>query len=261
MSDARVAEASAPCSVELAGGGLDAGATWASGLETTTVRVAIDRRAWSRVEIGGEGVQVESKDTLQKMSVGSVDEWIAGGRMVAVAHALRASGLETGVRVELQARVPEGSGLGEIVGSGGGDGRSGRRGPRTGAWIPRRSPAFWPRSGARPASAPARPPSWPPCEEGRWRCPTTRGPNGPRGWESTRPGWRSRSCWSTAARRVPGERTGAARRKAKTNRRPGKSSPGSPGELRHALAEGRFEEVVDLFAAEWEARKLRRRPG
>ena len=114
MSDARVAEASAPCSVELAGGGLDAGATEASGLETTTVRVAIDRRAWSQVEIGGERVQVESKDTLQKMSVGSVDEWIAGGRMLAVAHALRASGLETGVRVQLHSRVPEGSGLGEM---------------------------------------------------------------------------------------------------------------------------------------------------
>ena len=43
----------------------------------------------------------------------------------------------------------------------------------------------------------------------------------------------------------------------------GKDGPGARDELarvarelRHALTEGRFEEVVDLFAAEWEARKL-----
>jgi hypothetical protein len=99
----RVAEATAPCRVDLAGG--------VPGVATVTV--AIDRRAWCRVETGADGVLIESRDTLRKAGGRDVTELIAQGALAPVARVLRAMGLETGVRVVTQSRVPEGSGLGE----------------------------------------------------------------------------------------------------------------------------------------------------
>jgi galactokinase/mevalonate kinase-like predicted kinase len=97
------AEGTAACRVDLAGG--------APGAASLTV--AIDRRAWCRVETGVTGVRIESKDSLRKVSGGDVSEALRNGAPVTVARALRAMGVETGVRVVTQCRVPEGSGLGE----------------------------------------------------------------------------------------------------------------------------------------------------
>ena len=96
-------EASAPCRVEL-GGGAAGGAT---------VGVAIDRRAWCRVEAGIEGVEVESKDALRKARAADVSGIPAGGPLGLVARVLHGLQIESGVRVVTQSRVPEGSGLGE----------------------------------------------------------------------------------------------------------------------------------------------------
>jgi D-glycero-alpha-D-manno-heptose-7-phosphate kinase len=105
-------EATAPCRVDLAGGPLD---VWPISLfhpGALTVDVAMDRRAWCRVETGVEGVHLESKDTRQKASGPTVAAVLEGHGSSLVAHVLRALGVETGVRVETQARVPAESGLG-----------------------------------------------------------------------------------------------------------------------------------------------------
>jgi galactokinase/mevalonate kinase-like predicted kinase len=98
----QAAEATAPCRVDLAGG--------VAGVLTLTV--AIDRRAWCRIE-PAEGVHVESRDALRKASGRSVSELAEDGTLGSVARVLRAVGLETGARVVSQSRVPLGSGLGE----------------------------------------------------------------------------------------------------------------------------------------------------
>lgn len=98
-----IAEASAPCRVELAGGA-------ATG---TTVGVAIDRRAWCRVETGIEGIEVESKDALRRVRGRDVSEVPGSGPLGLVARVLQALALDGGVRVVTRSRVPEGAGLGE----------------------------------------------------------------------------------------------------------------------------------------------------
>ncbi len=108
----RVIEATAPTRVDLAGGTLDIWPVYLFHPGAVTVNVAIDRRAWCRVETGVEGVEIESKDTLQKASGRSVAEVLAGGKLTLAAHILQALGIESGVRVVTQSRVPAGSGLG-----------------------------------------------------------------------------------------------------------------------------------------------------
>ena len=93
-------EATAPCRVDLAAG-------------PGAVSVAIDRRAWCRVEAGVEGLAVESKDTLQRLQVARASELDrAAGPVALVREALLALGLAAGFRVTTQLRVPTGSGLG-----------------------------------------------------------------------------------------------------------------------------------------------------
>lgn len=98
-----IVEASAPCRVEIAGG-------IAGG---KTVAVAIDRRAWCRLETGLEGVELESKDALRKARGRTLSEIPDAGPLGRVARVLRSLGLEEGLRVVTQSRVPEGAGLGE----------------------------------------------------------------------------------------------------------------------------------------------------
>jgi len=102
-SAAHAAEGTAACRVDLAGG-----APGAIG-----VTVAIDRRPWCRVETGVAGVRIESKDTLRKVGGEDVSEALRKGASTTVGRVLQAMGVKTGVRVVTQCRVPEGSGLGE----------------------------------------------------------------------------------------------------------------------------------------------------
>lgn len=98
--------------MDLAGGTLDIWPLYLFHPGAVTVNVAIDRRAWCRVETGGDGVHIESKDTLQKAEGKSVSEVLGAGALSLVAHVLQALGIETGVRVTTQSKVPAGSGLG-----------------------------------------------------------------------------------------------------------------------------------------------------
>ncbi len=77
-----VVEATAPCRVDLAGGTLDIWPLYLFHPGAVTVNVAIDRRAWCRVETGGSGVRLESKDTLQKAEGKTVAEVLAGGALL-----------------------------------------------------------------------------------------------------------------------------------------------------------------------------------
>lgn len=108
----RVVEATAPARIDLAGGTLDIWPLYLFHPGAVTVNVAIDRRAWCRVETGVSGVRVESKDTLLKAEGTDVAEVLATGRLALAAYILKALGIESGVRVTIQSKVPPGSGLG-----------------------------------------------------------------------------------------------------------------------------------------------------
>jgi D-glycero-alpha-D-manno-heptose-7-phosphate kinase len=108
----RVIEATAPTRIDLAGGTLDIWPVYLFHPGAVTVNVAIDRRAWCRVETGVAGVHIESKDTLARAEGKDVSEVLGGGALSLVAYILRALGVETGVKVVTQSRVPAGSGLG-----------------------------------------------------------------------------------------------------------------------------------------------------
>jgi D-glycero-alpha-D-manno-heptose-7-phosphate kinase len=108
----RVIEATAPTRIDLAGGTLDIWPLYLFHPGAVTVNAAIDRRAWCRVETGIEGVQIESKDTLKRAEGKDISEVLHGGALSLVAYILRALGVETGVKVVTQSRVPAGSGLG-----------------------------------------------------------------------------------------------------------------------------------------------------
>jgi D-glycero-alpha-D-manno-heptose-7-phosphate kinase len=109
---ATVVEATAPCRVDLAGGTLDIWPIYLFHPGAVTVNVAVDRRAWCRVETGVAGVRIESRDTLQKAEGKDVSEILGSGTLSLVAQILRALGVESGLRVVTQSKVPAGSGLG-----------------------------------------------------------------------------------------------------------------------------------------------------
>lgn len=106
------AEATAPTRIDLAGGTLDIWPLYLYHPGAVTVNVAIDRRAWCRVETGHAGVRIESKDTMTQAEGATVSEVLGGGALSLVAFILRALGIERDVRVLTHSRVPAGSGLG-----------------------------------------------------------------------------------------------------------------------------------------------------
>jgi D-glycero-alpha-D-manno-heptose-7-phosphate kinase len=112
MTERLVVEATAPTRIDLAGGTLDIWPVYLFHPGAVTVNAAIDRRAWCRVETGTAGVVIESKDTRAKAEGKDVSEVLHGGALSLVAYILRALGIETGVKVVTEARVPAGSGLG-----------------------------------------------------------------------------------------------------------------------------------------------------
>src|SRR5256885_3661651 len=105
-------ESKAPTRVDLAGGTLDIWPLYLFHPGAVTVNVAIDRRAWCRVETGVDGVRLESKDTLAKAEGRTVSDVLGAGGLSLPAYILRALGIETGLKVVTHSRVPAGSGLG-----------------------------------------------------------------------------------------------------------------------------------------------------
>lgn len=111
MSGRRV-EATAPARVALAGGALEGLAARARPAGALALQVAIDRRAWCSVETGLEGVELESKDEVRTARGRTLAELVASGPPSLAARALLALGVETGVRVATQAKLPASAGLG-----------------------------------------------------------------------------------------------------------------------------------------------------
>jgi len=105
-------EASAPTRVDLAGGTLDIWPLYLLHPGSVTINVAIDRRAWCRVSTDVNGVRLESRDTTVDAEGRDLSELIAKGSLPFLANILRALGIETGIHVTTQSRVPAGSGLG-----------------------------------------------------------------------------------------------------------------------------------------------------
>jgi galactokinase/mevalonate kinase-like predicted kinase len=73
--------------------------------------VAVDRRAFARVETGLSDLQLESKDTLMRMAVPAASALPEGGVAGLVRRVLEGLGVESGLRIVAQARVPFGAGL------------------------------------------------------------------------------------------------------------------------------------------------------
>jgi D-glycero-alpha-D-manno-heptose-7-phosphate kinase len=105
-------EATAPTRIDLAGGTLDIWPLYLFHPGAVTVNVAIDRRAWCRVETGVDGVELESKDTLAKAAGRTVSDVLGAGGLSLSAYILRALGIESGLKVVTHSRGPAGSGLG-----------------------------------------------------------------------------------------------------------------------------------------------------
>jgi galactokinase/mevalonate kinase-like predicted kinase len=106
-----IVEATAPCRVSLAGPPVGAWSLYMSCPGAMTVSVAIDRRPWCRVETGGVAVRLESMDTLEKAEADRVSDLLDGGAFSVVARILLALGIESGVKVTTQAKVPPAFGL------------------------------------------------------------------------------------------------------------------------------------------------------
>jgi hypothetical protein len=227
----RAAEATAACRVDLAGG--------AAGVLTLTV--AIDRRAWCRIEPAADGVVLESRDALRTASSRSVAALAGEGALGIVARVLRAAGLETGVRVVTQSRVPGGPGLGE---------EAALAAAVAGAAVSYLGEAPDPHAIARlaaEAEAPGRP--------GALREAHTAVRGGALALHPAEGGPRVEPLAVDPARIEESLLLVQAEPPAEPGRSDAGVLQGVAVRVSAALAEGRFEDVVPLWAEEWEARR------
>jgi len=232
-SDVRVAEGTAACRVDLAGGVPGA----------VSVTVAIDRRAWCRVETARRGVQIESKDTLRKVGGEDVSEAVRKGAPATVVRALRAMGVEAGVGVVTQCRVPEGSGLGVS---------SALAAALTGALARVQGARLGRDEVARIASGGVAPGDEDPdtCHESHT---AVRG--GVLALHPDPAGWRVETLAIDPARVEESLLLVDAAAPRAFASRPVPAISSLASRVREALLEGRFEEVVGLWTDEWEARR------
>jgi D-glycero-alpha-D-manno-heptose-7-phosphate kinase len=108
----RACEATAPTRIDLAGGTLDIWPLYLLHPGAVTVNVAIERRAWCRIEEAQGGVRLESQDTDAAAEAATIADLVHDHRLALLARVLGAFGIETGVRVLSRSGVPAGSGLG-----------------------------------------------------------------------------------------------------------------------------------------------------
>jgi len=108
----RTASALAPTRIDLAGGTLDIWPLYLFHAGALTVNIAIDRRAYCRVEPCSDGVRIESVDTRMVHEAQSISVLTAAAGAPLAAYVLEALGIETGASVVTRSCVPPGSGLG-----------------------------------------------------------------------------------------------------------------------------------------------------
>ena len=75
------------------------------------VSVALDRRAQCRVETGGTGVTLESKDALTRTTAADAEELLARAPRSVAAQAIGLAGAKGGLRVVTEWKLPQGSGV------------------------------------------------------------------------------------------------------------------------------------------------------
>jgi hypothetical protein len=104
-----ILEATAPCRLELLG--FPWSGTHPDGVRT--LALALDRRVRCRVEARPEGIEIESKDSGERVFAEHARNLPQGpGPWASVARLLAAAGVESGVGIVTQVRVPEDAGLG-----------------------------------------------------------------------------------------------------------------------------------------------------
>ncbi len=108
----RAAEASAACRIDLFGGAWALVPASSRPASAGSIAVAVDRRPFARVETGHDGVRLESKDSLLKLDVARVADLPPDGLAGLVRGVLLELGIDGGLVVQAQSRVPFGAGLG-----------------------------------------------------------------------------------------------------------------------------------------------------
>lgn len=76
------------------------------------VAVALDRRAWCRIETRPEGLELEFKDVPQRIVATALADLAPGVGLDWILPLLRAAGVDAGLRIAIHGRVPAGTGLG-----------------------------------------------------------------------------------------------------------------------------------------------------
>jgi D-glycero-alpha-D-manno-heptose-7-phosphate kinase len=108
----KACEATAPTRIDLAGGTLDIWPLYLLHPGAVTVNVAIERRAWCRIETWPDGVRLESLDTGAVATAGRLSDLLEHASLSLIVRVMRAIGVEGGVKAACRSGVPAGSGLG-----------------------------------------------------------------------------------------------------------------------------------------------------
>jgi D-glycero-alpha-D-manno-heptose-7-phosphate kinase len=107
-----IIESSAPTRIDLAGGTIDIWPLYLFHGGAETVNVAIDLYARCRIETGGEGYTLESRDTGARVHAATPDELVASGTLELLARLVRFFDPPPGLKMVTECAAPPGSGLG-----------------------------------------------------------------------------------------------------------------------------------------------------
>lgn len=107
-----IIEASAPTRIDLAGGTIDIWPLYLMHGDGLTVNAAIDLYARCRLETGGTGYTLESRDTGARVHAETTAELVASGQLELLARLVDHFAPPPGLTVTTEAAAPPGSGLG-----------------------------------------------------------------------------------------------------------------------------------------------------
>lgn len=107
-----VIESSAPTRIDLAGGTIDIWPLYLFHGGAQTVNVAVNLYARCRIETGGEGYTLESRDTGAQVTAATPSELVESGTLELLARLVRFFDPPPGFRMVTECAAPPGSGLG-----------------------------------------------------------------------------------------------------------------------------------------------------